>query len=771
MRHLLKPVILFLFPRLSKVLIFLFIVIVTITTLKFYNITGINYLILFAIILFAILLEKAYSKLLKNIYAKVFVLIIFAAAYIRYLWQLGFNNFEKAESFLRDINAKIYFGQNIEFYYILPLIVFFLGVAAFTWARLDTLNKGNYFLTIQFFILCNISYYTEKYDVFLYVSILIFICYMCINIYSAIKINAKKQKASVKLNLSKIIIYYCFAIAVVFLFAICLIHITGNKSAAEARQAMKNKLLNNVMNNSSKLYNFSEEVNSNKWKLGGPLSINDNILFRVESDKPYYLRGNIKDNYDGTSWSKTSYSFYVSDSPTGKLLDKKLQNLLLGTKEDSDFVEPKKMTVYNESLDSSSLFTPINTVLVSSNKKNIASNSDNLFMFLDNNFEFDYYNVSYFESSAGFDDFNSFYQNKFKLDYSPLQNIAEGTPYEKVREKYSKYLQLSASITDRTKKLEKNICKDSEDIEEKIAHIKDYLRNSFPYSLNVSKVPDNRDFIDYFLFDEKKGYCTYFATTAVMFCRMEGIPARYVEGFAMDDTKDSDGLYAVKGHTAHAWCEILVSAEHDLWAKLECTPTIPRTGVNNIEKGNGHITMLKSKNKENIDLKIYRHSKQNSTDNIKTISLSISKVILYILSIFLLLVMLFISTMLVVRKLQHMKYVKVILSNKKINQLYYYVKARLLCIGIDNSNSLSEFEYMQNIQEEQLKVYLEEIVNVYEQEYYGDKDSSTIYDKKVMYKNIEKYIRKRQNILRYIIDKYKISINTNLWNNKSKDRI
>ncbi|WP_294359061.1 transglutaminase-like domain-containing protein [uncultured Clostridium sp.] len=32
-----------------------------------------------------------------------------------------------------------------------------------------------------------------------------------------------------------------------------------------------------------------------------------------------------------------------------------------------------------------------------------------------------------------------------------------------------------------------------------------------------------------FLFQEKKGYCTYFATATTIMCRAVGVPARYKE--------------------------------------------------------------------------------------------------------------------------------------------------------------------------------------------------------------------------------------------------
>ena len=57
------------------------------------------------------------------------------------------------------------------------------------------------------------------------------------------------------------------------------------------------------------------------------------------------------------------------------------------------------------------------------------------------------------------------------------------------------------------------------------------LRDNTVYNLQVDSPPDGKDFIEYFFFEKKEGYCIHYAATAVMMLRMYGIPARYVTGF------------------------------------------------------------------------------------------------------------------------------------------------------------------------------------------------------------------------------------------------
>lgn len=59
---------------------------------------------------------------------------------------------------------------------------------------------------------------------------------------------------------------------------------------------------------------------------------------------------------------------------------------------------------------------------------------------------------------------------------------------------------------------------------------------------------------EYFLFDSKRGICTDFATASTLLLRAAGIPARYTEGFILDDaSRDVNGRYVVTAAQAHAY--------------------------------------------------------------------------------------------------------------------------------------------------------------------------------------------------------------------------
>lgn len=96
-----------------------------------------------------------------------------------------------------------------------------------------------------------------------------------------------------------------------------------------------------------------------------------------------------------------------------------------------------------------------------------------------------------------------------------------------------------------------------------------YLHKTAVYSTSPGKTPEDRDFVEYFLTEQKKGYCVHFATAAAILYRMCGYPARYAEGYVMSESKPYT-VIEVKNNQAHAWVEVY----HDTvgWIPVEVTP-------------------------------------------------------------------------------------------------------------------------------------------------------------------------------------------------------
>jgi transglutaminase-like putative cysteine protease/tetratricopeptide (TPR) repeat protein len=85
--------------------------------------------------------------------------------------------------------------------------------------------------------------------------------------------------------------------------------------------------------------------------------------------------------------------------------------------------------------------------------------------------------------------------------------------------------------------------------------IETYLRENYRYSLKPGVAGDG-DQLHRFLFDVKKGYCSYFAFSMTLMLRSLGVPARVAVGFFVDPASNVLSLYPVRADMAHAWVEV-----------------------------------------------------------------------------------------------------------------------------------------------------------------------------------------------------------------------
>ncbi|NLM27635.1 MAG: DUF4129 domain-containing protein [Clostridiaceae bacterium] len=144
-------------------------------------------------------------------------------------------------------------------------------------------------------------------------------------------------------------------------------------------------------------------------------------------------------------------------------------------------------------------------------------------------------------------------------------------------EVYELYTQLPGNLPDRVYELAYELTSNVDTVYGKVKSIERYLRNNYNYTLAPGYTPEGQDFVDYFLFELKEGYCSYYASAMCIMARAAGIPARYVEGFVMPVNTGNDGYYHVTNQNAHAWVEVYLEGAG--WVSFE--PTSPFAGAMN----------------------------------------------------------------------------------------------------------------------------------------------------------------------------------------------
>lgn len=124
---------------------------------------------------------------------------------------------------------------------------------------------------------------------------------------------------------------------------------------------------------------------------------------------------------------------------------------------------------------------------------------------------------------------------------------------------------------------------------DKAEAIQNYLR-TLTYDERIPFPPEDRDRVDWFLFDLKRGYCDYFASAMVVMLRSQSVPARLVSGYAGGEYNADSGLYEVRQNVAHTWVEVYFPGYG--WQRFEPTPAGYTTPPNRPEVpgGDGEAT-------------------------------------------------------------------------------------------------------------------------------------------------------------------------------------
>lgn len=200
-----------------------------------------------------------------------------------------------------------------------------------------------------------------------------------------------------------------------------------------------------------------------------------------------------------------------------------------------------------------------------------------LYSFTEENKYFDY--ESYYNEIE-----EDIYFEYFDVDLNAVESMIVRDNYsEQAYRKYvyENYLQTGFKCEKQFKELLKTFKTDTySDVMLLAEYIRQHLMERCTYTLTPGRIPSGEDFVDYFYNTSKKGYCTYFATTAVMMLRSKGVPARYVTGFFFrPDENVIDNFEAfgkemnrvsVDDSHAHAWIEFYIDGFG--WVEFDVTP-------------------------------------------------------------------------------------------------------------------------------------------------------------------------------------------------------
>ncbi len=324
-------------------------------------------------------------------------------------------------------------------------------------------------------------------------------------------------------------------------------------------------------------------------KIGGDLELSDEEVLKLSSktilENNIYLTGSVRNVYTSVGWEdETESPNYLTEYVDYKL---DLIELLWGMYIADMFSQPgriiknQELLIEYSGIETKSIFYPLKMHSFKLNDSDANFDDHNTNMVFDRLQDDIKYTLQYFNinlDSVAFDQLlqklKSFsYEDYVGYDYKdfiiavsdefpsynvkiPLQAIEILRMRSKTIEQL--YMNLPEELPERITELTKDITKEAKTKYDKLKAIEAFL-NTYEYTTRPGSVPEGRDVVDYFLFDGKKGYCTYFASAMGVMARTIGIPTRYVQGYCLwHDNKTPGAVFTIEERSAHAWTEAYI---------------------------------------------------------------------------------------------------------------------------------------------------------------------------------------------------------------------
>jgi transglutaminase-like putative cysteine protease len=127
------------------------------------------------------------------------------------------------------------------------------------------------------------------------------------------------------------------------------------------------------------------------------------------------------------------------------------------------------------------------------------------------------------------------------------------------------YLALPPLLSARVRQVAADIAARGAGAGDRIALLENFF-TSQQLAYATTDLPAGEDPVDAFLFEKKRGYCEFFASSFALLLRLADVPARLVGGYYGGEYNQTGGYYLVTEDTAHVWVEALVDGR---WVRLD----------------------------------------------------------------------------------------------------------------------------------------------------------------------------------------------------------
>ena len=296
--------------------------------------------------------------------------------------------------------------------------------------------------------------------------------------------------------------------------------------------------------------------NDQRVTVVGSIRLSPKVRFTVESNEPGYWRVGAYDRYDGGGWIRTgdASDYTVMSAPEGRT--KRVEQTVT--------VKAKRLGAMPAA------WKP--TRLTAGDRDNTRRTSLGALVPVGELREGEQYTV-------------------VSRVPDPTRRTLRRTGTDYPTEIRSRYLQLPESSADRIRQKTNEIVAGNRTPYAKAKAVEKWLESNKRYSLDVQR--PQGDIAEKFIFDMKKGYCTYYASAMVTMLRSQGVPARFVVGYTSGQRVAEDE-WVVRGLDSHAWVEVYFPDVG--WVAFDPTPAGPRQNREGTQ-----VTQARESNVSNVD--------------------------------------------------------------------------------------------------------------------------------------------------------------------------
>ena len=287
-----------------------------------------------------------------------------------------------------------------------------------------------------------------------------------------------------------------------------------------------------------------------------------------------YLAGKVFDTFDGREW--TAKNNYDADERTLDSLETLYAIRAYDGAHPEDYMKTVTIAVRFLRFRTKYMFVPLKTLgRTLESEKLVSYEQGGNLLFSKTAGHKTSYNIRYYRLNEGHTVFEEFLEAEHADKEDVWNRVAENRySFEELlayRNRIYEYYLPETAVSSEMQAYLQNITADAESDFGKLKAIEKHLQelaySDSPGALS-EEIASAGEYLDYFIFENPYGYCSYFSTAFVLMARAMGIPARHVQGYRIP--VGQLGTTTVTSDMAHAWPEAYLEGVG--WIAFEPTP-------------------------------------------------------------------------------------------------------------------------------------------------------------------------------------------------------